>query len=231
MTEPDFLAAELALGLLDGADLLAARGRLASDPAFAAQVADWERKLTPLLDEISPAEPDPALWSRIAGALDASPPAGGEVLALRRAVRRWQWTAALSAAAALVIAVLAGPMLLTPPPETVPPAPMVASMELPATQLRLGLTWMPDRGELMVSAAGMAADGVHDHELWVVPASGKPLSLGVVVPGAAHRVQLPAALAAQLGAGATVALSVEALGGSVNGTPGPVVASAKLSST
>lgn len=229
MTEPDLLAAELALGLLDGADLLAARGRLATDPAFVAQVADWEGKLAPLLDEIGPVEADPALWSRIAGALDAAP-AGGEVLALRRAVRRWQWTAALSAAAALVIAVLTGPVLLTPPPAA-GPAPMVASMELPATQLRLGVTWMPDRGELMVSAAGMAADGVHDHELWVVPANGKPLSLGVVVAGAARRVQLPAALAAQLGAGATVALSVEAIGGSVSGIPGPVVASAKLSST
>lgn len=231
MTEPDFLAAELALGLLDGADLLAARGQVASDPAFAAAVADWEGKLTPLFDEISPAKPDPALWARIASALDAAPD-GGEVLELRRTVRRWQWTAALSAAAALVIAVLAGPVLLTSPPAAVPgPAPMVASMELPDTQLRLGLTWMPDRGELMVNAAGMARDGVHDHELWVVPANGKPLSLGVVIPGEACRVPLSPALAAQLGAGATVALSVEALGGSVSGAPGAVVASAELSAT
>ena len=65
MTERELLAAELALGLLDGQELLTARGLLASDPGFAALVADWDQKLVPLLDVIAPVEPPAAVWPKI----------------------------------------------------------------------------------------------------------------------------------------------------------------------
>lgn len=229
MTERDFLAAELALGLLEGEELLAARGLAASDPSFADLVADWESKLAPLLDEIGALEPGSELWGKIAAALDAEP-SGGEVIELRRRLRRWQWSAGLSAAAALVLAVLAGPILLTPRPADVP-APLVATFALPSTEVRLGLTYLPERGDMVVSAAGLAADGVHDHELWLVPPQGKTISLGVVVPGESRRVHLPEALAARLGEGVTLALTREPLGGSAGREPGPVVATTKFSST
>ncbi len=231
MTEREQLAAELALGLLAGEDLLTARGLAASDPAFAAQVADWEGKLAPLLDEILPAEPAPDLWRRIEATLDAEPAGGTAVAELQRRVRRWQWTAGLSAAAALVIAVLAGPELLrqsAPPPVA---APLVASFTLPATEARLGLTYVPERGDLLVSAVGLSADGIHDHELWLVPPEGKTISLGVVVPGKARRVHLPDDLAARLADGATLALTREPLGGSAGRPAGPIVATTKLSAT
>ncbi len=57
MTQTDTLAAEYALGLLEGEDLLRARGMVASDPDFAAAVARWERQLAPLLDEVPAATP------------------------------------------------------------------------------------------------------------------------------------------------------------------------------
>lgn len=230
MTEQDFLAAELALGLLEGEELLAARGRAASDPAFAERVADWEAKLAPLLDEIGEVTPGPELWERISGTLDTRPAEGGEVITLRRKLRRWQWGAGLSAAAALVLAVLAGPLLLAPGPAT-EQMPLVATFTLPSTEARLGLTYMPERGDLMVSAVGLSADGVHDHELWLVPPQGKTISLGMIHPGEARRVHLPDDLAKQLRDGAVVALSREPLGGSAGRPAGPVVATSKFSST
>ncbi len=48
--DDDMLAAEYALGLLEGEELLAARGREASDPVFAAAVAWWQDRLAYLLD-------------------------------------------------------------------------------------------------------------------------------------------------------------------------------------
>lgn len=229
MTEREFLAAELALGLLEGEELLTARGLAVSDPDFARLVSDWEAKLAPLLDEIGPVKPGPQVWQKIAASLDAAPH-GGEVVSLQRRLRIWQWSAGLSAAAALALAVLAAPALFGPGPAAIEPAPLVASFTIPSTEARLGLTYLPERGDMVVSALGLAGDGVHDHELWLVPPQGKTISLGVVAPGEARRVHLPQELAAQLAAGSTLALTREPLGGSAGRDPGPVVATAKFSS-
>lgn len=229
MTEREILAAELALGLLEGAELLTARGLAASDAAFASLVANWESKLAPMFDQVAPVEPDPALWNRIKAAVSAAP--AGEVIALQRRVRRWQWTAGLSAAAALALAVFAAPVLFAPKPLAMEAAPLVASFTLPSTAARLGLTYLPERGELVVTAAELSADGVHDHELWLVPPAGKTISLGVVVPGQAKRVRLPAGLAQQLHNGSTLALTREPLGGSAGRPAGPIVATTKFFTT
>ncbi|MEO7383439.1 MAG: hypothetical protein ABIU18_00750, partial [Novosphingobium sp.] len=104
MTERDILAAEYVLRLLDGEELLRARGLVSADAEFVALVANWEEKFAPLLDEIAAAEPSADLWTRITAACEGQ--SGGEVVQLRRAVRRWQWGAGLSAAAALVLAIV-----------------------------------------------------------------------------------------------------------------------------
>ena len=76
MTADDRLAAEYAIGLLEGQDLLDARGRVASDPAFAQAVEWWEERLAPLLDGIAETAPPEQLFARIVAAIDAK----GDVL-------------------------------------------------------------------------------------------------------------------------------------------------------
>ena len=71
LTGDELLAAELALGLLEGEDLLAARGRMARDAAFATLVVNWDERLAPLLDQISGVEPSTAVWPRIEREVDA----------------------------------------------------------------------------------------------------------------------------------------------------------------
>ena len=229
MTERENLAAELALGLLEGEELLTARGLAANDPAFAALVADWEGKLAPLLDEVASVEPPTILWPRIEAALAQRP--DSNVIALQRKIRRWQWTAGLSAAAALAFAIVAAPTLFAPKPQPIAAAPLVASFTLPSTDARLGLTYLPASNELVVTAAGLSADGVHDHELWLVPPQGSTISLGVVAPGTAKRVRLPATLAQQLKDGSTLALTREPVGGSAGRPAGPIVATTKFFTT
>lgn len=225
MTERDQLAAEYALGLLEGEDLLAARGRMANEPDFAAAVAFWESRLAPLLDEIGGAEPDQALWQRIAAEIQAVP--GGEVVSLKARVRFWQRAAAGAAMAAVGSVAL---LVLQPGTSPAPssgelPAPLAASIPIGDTPLRLGVTYLPDRKEMLVSASGLTADGVHDHELWLVPPQGELRSLGVVVPGREASMVLDPELAALIHDGAQIVLTREPIGGKRPGeAAGPVVA-------
>ncbi len=64
--DPDLLAAEYALGALDGAERDAARGRAEADPAFGRAVEAWNRRLAPLSRLTEDDDPPPDLWARIA---------------------------------------------------------------------------------------------------------------------------------------------------------------------
>lgn len=68
--EAETLAAEYVLGLLEGEELRAAERRLADDPAFAAEVAEWWERLSVLLEAEPGRAPPPTLWPRIEAALD-----------------------------------------------------------------------------------------------------------------------------------------------------------------
>lgn len=223
MTERDQLAAEYALGLLEGEDLLAARGLMANKPDFAAQVAFWESRLAPLLDEIGGAVPDEALWQHITAEIEAVP--GGEVVSLQARLRFWQRAAAGAAMAAVGSVAL---LVLQPAPgpaETALPGPLIASIPIGDTPLRLGVTYLPDRQEMLISASGLTADGVHDHELWLVPPQGELRSLGVVRPGREASMALDPDLADLIQDGAQMVLTREPLGGKPDGqAAGPVVA-------
>lgn len=241
----DRLAAEHALRLLEGEEALEARALAAHDSGFAADVAYWEARFAPLLDELEPGEPSDALWSRIETSLshearDNRSNGGANdndsrLVLLERKVRRWRWVSAGSvAAAAVAIALLAGPLVGPTAQRGAPPAgaaqdPLVASIPIGETALRLGVTYLPDRGEALVSAAGLEPDGIHDHELWLLDPDGDPVSLGVVVPGSQARVTVPGSLDERMRAGATLILTRERLGGApAGGDAGPVVASGTL---
>jgi anti-sigma-K factor RskA len=92
-------------------------------------------------------------------------------------------------------------------------------------------SWDPATRQLVLAVAGdMPADPSHSHELWVIPADGKPRSLGTMAGARQSHKQLADALADLLTQGATIAISVEPPGGSRTGAPtGPVVAAGALS--
>lgn len=229
LTGDDLLAAEYALGLLEDEELLSARGRIAREPELAAAVAKWERQIAPLLDEVAGGAPSPDLWQRIESEVNARDlaPQGGNVIDLSQQLTRWKWATGLSsAAAAIALAFLAlpgsGPDPVTPAAE----APLMASIAIGDTPLRLGVTYLPASEEMLVSASGLSADGVHDHELWLVPGDGGALqSLGVVVPGEERRVALPGEISRNMADGAQLLLTREPLGGKpADQNAGPVVA-------
>lgn len=235
------IAAEWALGLLEGEELLAARGKYATDPAFAWRKEWWDDWFAPLSDAMPGAEPGDHVWDGIAariapqqapaGVPADTPLAAANVVQLEAKVRRWQWVAGLSSlAAAVALAWLA----LTPaqvsvvplPNQTIAAAPLAATVPIGETGLRLDVTYVPEAKRMVVGAIGLTPDGVHDHELWLVPTDGSALqSLGVVKPGEVRSMVLPESVVAKLGDGAGLALTREPIGGKpADKDAGPVVA-------
>jgi anti-sigma-K factor RskA len=239
------IAAEWSLGLLEGEDLLAARGRYATDPDFAWRKEWWDNWFAPLSDAMPGAEPGAHVWQGIAARVAAAQQAGAapegpaglpaNVIALQAKVRRWQWIAGLSSMAAAVtlawMAITPGQIAVEPAPLASAAAPLVATVPIGETGLRLDVTYIPETERMLVAAIGLTPDGVHDHELWLVPADGSALqSLGVVKPGEVRSMTLPAAAAAKLGDGASLVLTREPIGGKPEGKDaGPVVAKGAFS--
>lgn len=225
--ERDLLAAELAMGLLDGAERAQAEALAHSDPEFRAAVARWSGRLAPMLDEVAPAPPPERLWGRIEAGIAPPRP---NVVQLRRKVTLWRaWSAAASAVAAGLALIL----VTRPSPAPAPrPAPtLVAMMQAEGSPARLVATYDPASRRLIVqAAAGMAPAPGHAHELWLIPArGGNPHPMGMVSPTAPNRMDVPPPMARDIAEGATFAVSVEPPSGSPTGLPtGPVIAAGKL---
>lgn len=239
-------AAEHALGLLEGEELLGSRGKLASDPDYAARKEWWDNWFVPWSDEVAGAQPSDAVWARISAQINATNVSSAasvdnsNVIDLTARLKRWQWTAAItSAAAALVLAVMVfspgtEPGSIAPAPDSPVLAaadPLVAQVPIGDTGLRLDVTYIPESEKLLVGAIGLTADGVHDHELWLVPEDGSALqSLGVVVPGDVLSQELSREITANMGDGVTLVLTREPIGGKPEGRDaGPVVAQGTFS--
>jgi len=227
--EPDeraTLAAEQALRLLTGAERAAA----AKDPNFADEVARWRGRLAPLAAEVDSVAPPAGVWARIEAAII---PPQSNVVILKQRLNVWR---GIAGGATALAATLAGVLLLQPraeaPPAIVQPAgtPMVAMLGDEQKQMKVMASWDPAGRQLVLVVAGdMPADPAHAHELWVIPAGGKPRSLGTMGGAKQSHMRLADALATLMENGATVAISVEPPGGSPTGSPtGPVIASGAL---
>jgi anti-sigma-K factor RskA len=80
--QPDTLAAEFVLGLLEGEAMAEAERRLASDAGFAREVERWRARFAEFDDTTEPGQASDALWQRIETTITAAPPP---------TERRWTW--------------------------------------------------------------------------------------------------------------------------------------------
>ena len=233
LDERDALAAELALGVLDGNARAAAVALAERDDAFAAAVAAWHERLAPLLDEIGAVEPGPALWIRINAALDASGERADNVVSIERSLKRWKGiAAAMSAIAATLLVMVALPRpapIASTPVVVLQASTMTAAIAAEGGAKSFLLSWSPTDRSLMVLPAAVSPVAHHSHQLWLIPEGGKPISLGVISADHPARIAMPAAMAARIDGTVTLAVSAEPEGGSPTGQPtGPVIGSGKL---
>ena len=220
--EDDILAAEFAIGLLDPAEAVTVQDRARTDATLSLRIAWWRDQLSPLADR-GAAEPPQHIWRGIERRLAANDNAP-------RLVNRWRnaAVAAMSVAAALIVYIGVAP---TPRPTVVTrtvvaPAPMVAMLTgQGGTQIALVVD---DQGHLRTTPTSLDA-GRRYPELWVIPADGKPRSLGVFDATGRSAHSVAPALQKMMAEGMTFAVSLEPKGGSPTGAPtGPVVATGKL---
>lgn len=224
--DDDALAGEFALRLLDPRETAEGARRYARDPWFARRVEAWRIRLSPLDAAFAAVPPSPSLWPRIEARLFGA----------RRSVlgRIWAhagiWRAlAGAAAAAAVYLLLAGPTTLAPPPPGTAPARLISALASVDSEVALLALLEPQAAVLTINrTSGAAAEG-RALELWLIEDDAPPVSLGVLPDAARARVPLEAGIADRIGAGGTLAISDEPLGGSPTGAPtGEVVAAGNI---
>ena len=230
MTDREYLAAEYALGILEGEELLEARGLAVSDADFAREVEAWEERLAPLFDEMGEETPPEEVWQRVKAGIDHD--RGGDVVELKRRLGWWKGMSAAASAIAASLALVVAFDATRPPPAVEAPARgemMVASLMSEDKAMMMSAAWMPAKKSLMVMPAAMPPEPGRSHELWIIPADGKPRSLGLVSGEGPHRMAINEAMAPMFAEAATLAISVEPEGGSPgDGPTGPVIASGAL---
>lgn len=230
-------AAEYVLGVLSAAERRAATERLAREPAFGREVAAWEARLMPLIDEIAPVPAPFALWPRIRAAVGLGDPnraaeAGPRIVppaGLWQSAPFWRWlTAGAFAAAAASLAALFLVSRIAAPPQPAAP-PMVAKMVQDDGKSLFLATVDALHGTMVVQPTTVEIPAGRVPELWLIPPGDVPHSLGLLDPSRANSVIVPKDLLAALGPHAIVAVTVEPPGGGPGGKPsGPIIAKGEL---
>ncbi len=226
----DMAAAELALGVLEGDERAAALRRVLAEPEFAQSVERWRAHFALLFDRVGEVSPSADLLERIEGRIDGR---FANQAPVRREANPWKPTAIAAGLAALLMSVVAFRPVESPPPPAAPPAvasaSMIAAMALgdnggaqPAMyDAAKGLVKMP--GPMPIPAGKSA-------QLWVIEGKAAPKPLGTFRSTGPGIYEAETTMGTVIPAGATLAISIEPLGGSPTGAPtGPVIASGTLS--
>jgi anti-sigma-K factor RskA len=220
--ERDALAAELALGVLAGEDRARALRMKLADPAFAGEVAAWERRLDPLGEHFGEA-PAPDIWSGIERRLGS-----GDTV---RQLRRWRLATAATGALAASLALV---LVLRPVPAPVeivraPDHVVMAELDGGEKGALFAANYDPANGMLRIKTMRMPDSDLMP-ELWVIPADGVPRSLGLVSPSGMMEMPVPMPHRKLMQDGAVLAVTMEPRGGAPHDKPSSApVAAGKIS--
>ncbi len=222
----EMLAAEYVLGSLHGLARKRFERWMMESAKAREEVWFWEQKLGLLSAEVPEVKPPSSVWGAIERRLWQVESQGGK--AQPRANYRWFWPSwsVLATAAALVMAFV----LIQPSPEG-SRAQFSGAIVQADSNDPLWLVSETGQGNLLKlrSVAASAAEAGKDYELWIVPANGQPLSLGVIPVGGLHQVTLTDQARQALSQSRTLAISLEPIGGSPTGKPtGPILHVAQL---
>jgi anti-sigma-K factor RskA len=224
--------AEYVLGVLDADARAAVAGEVEANDEAALAVALWQQRLIPLTERLPELAPSEDVWIRIRQQLGWNDTRSTEPRASSfwSDARPWRW---ISLSAGLIAAACVVMLLRAPVRETGHGALMVATIRQDNGVTDWTATMDLDRKQIvMVPAATATIPSGRSTELWLIPAGGTPISIGVFRPDATSVLALNASLLAQLGPTAAMAVSIEPQGGSPTGQPtGPVIAKGAISGT
>ena len=237
----DRLAAAYVAGTLRGPARRRFEALLPAHPALRAARQAWQERLMPLTLVIEPVQPPPAVWQKIEARIGGQVASGAASASAARPssasssgdtsrgwwmqLAFWRGLSAIAGVAALSLAVL----LMNPGPVQ---APIVVVLSA-ATPNATGIT--PASFVASISGDGRALvtkplvnvsmEANRALELWSVPGTGAPRSLGLISSSGATVVRKDKVLAGT----AALAVSLEPPGGSPTGAPtGPILYVGKL---
>lgn len=220
--DPTALAGEYVLGTLDGAERRTVEARLESDDVLRRAVADWESRLQPLAETITPETPPPYLLERIMTATGHTETSPVDVTVLERSVRRWRISSAVLAGLTLgLIGVIAADRVLQPQRLA---GEYVAVLAADDVQSGFVVTIDLTNERLTIRRVADPAPEAHAYELWEIEPGQNPRSLGLI--DAAYEDVVIERVPSE---DAVLAVSLEPTGGSPTGQPtGPVVFSGSV---
>jgi anti-sigma-K factor RskA len=223
----DRLAADYVTGTLRGQARRRFEALLPAHAGLRAAVRGWQERLMPLTASIPPVQPPPEVWKRIEARISGRP-----MPSPKQASESWWAQLAFwrgLSAVATVAAVTLGLLLASPEPAR-PPVIVVLnaagageSGAVPASFIAS----ISGDGRALVTKPLLNVNVQADRalELWAVPPSGAPRSLGLISAAAATVVRK----GKLLDNAAALAVSLEPSGGSPTGAPtGPILYVGKL---
>jgi anti-sigma-K factor RskA len=210
----DRLASEYVLGTLRGRARKRFERWLVS-PQVKAMVIAWEDRLAGLEPPMEKVTPPAAVWRGIEGRLS---------LRSGRGAMRW-----LAVAASVLLVSVLGVLMMRDPPQPTLAATSRASIAAEQTiYWQVELLGQNEELQVRVEAEHALAAG-QALELWILPAQGNPVSLGLLPTQGEQRRALTATQRAALAGAKQLAVSLEPSGGSPTGLPtGPVLHVAPL---
>lgn len=238
--ERDMLAAELALGLLEGEERLEAEKLRLAEPAFDAAVARWQREALARFEAEPVDAPSDAVWQRIEAGLARSPAAPPpQVRASAAPVPvpandpgMWRPFALAASLAAVVFAGLwafAAPERIEVPVEQPFEPDTLSVAQINAAEDGMLLSALYDRasGRLFLRLAELP-DPARVPQLWLIDDGGTPRSLGFGQRGQVAEIELTAQQRAIIEETGTIAVSLEAPTATPGDAPTDVLGAASL---
>ena len=223
----DRLAADYVTGTLRGPARRRFEALLPAHANLRAAVQAWHEQLMPLTASIPPVQPPPQVWKRIEARISR-----GRPVAAKQPDPRWWGQLAFwrgLSAFATVASVSLGLLLASPEPSR-PPVIVVLNAAGAADSGVVPASFIASisgDGRAMVTKPllNVSVEANRALELWAVPPSGAPRSLGLISAAGATVVKRGKLLDGT----AALAVSLEPTGGSPTGAPtGPILFVGKL---
>lgn len=210
------LAADYAIGLMQGAARRRFDMLLLDDPALREELAQWQESLASLTAGLPEQEVSEHVWKGIQARIQP------QVLHMPQKNPLWMRLRLAIAACAVLATLYIG--FIQQSDQVRYSATLLSADQQPALRIKAHAQY------LQVEPLTLATVGLdRSLELWAIPADGKPISLGVVPVGGQGKINLSPAQRELLGTPIDLAVSLEPQGGSPTGQPtGPVLYQGQL---
>ena len=223
----DLLAAEYVLGTLSARARARLRAAAATDATVAEAIRGWERRLSGLADGLPGFAPSPRVWTGIASRLGLAAPGSASPATTPwwSGLAFWRVFALASFAGLIALGIAQYKGSGVPGGEAV----VVVMAGPDAKPVFVAASPRGDRVMRIKALTPVAIPGDKSLELWMVPGTGDPISLGLVDATGTATLTLRAHAATLLANRTALAVSLEPAGGSPTGkATGPILYSGAI---